>query len=414
MIMKLLFVSNLYPPHDMGGYEQICHEVAASLHGRGHAVSVLTSHGPVESDTNRPFRVMRRLYLQADNYHYHPLDFYIRRRRQERTNERELGRAIDEVTPDLVVIWGMWNLSRCVPYWTEQRMPGRTAYYISSYWPVDPDIHQEYWQLQANHWLTEVAKKPFRALALSQLRAEWYPPPLRFEHAMCCSHCVRDTLVQAGKLPASAGVLYHGVDPEPFLQPVAPEDSSQNGRLRLLYFGSLLPHKGVHTAVEAMALLDTRGLGNRVELTILGSGHPDYVSRLRSMVSSLNLEGRVRFAGKIGRNQLPSVIRQFDVFLFTSVWAEPMARTVMEAMMAGLLVIGTEVGGQLEVLTNGDNGLTFPAQDAGGLADHIAQVLESPALRLRLARAGQQMALERFTLWRMVDDIEGWLESLIQ
>jgi glycosyltransferase involved in cell wall biosynthesis len=90
-----------------------------------------------------------------------------------------------------------------------------------------------------------------------------------------------------------------------------------------------------------------------------------------------------------------------------------MARSVMEAMAAGLLVIGSEVGGQVEMLLNGQNALTFQAEDAIGLSNHIIRVLDDPALRLRLAQTGQQMVLERFTLKRMVDELEQWFQSIV-
>ena len=177
--------------------------------------------------------------------------------------------------------------------------------------------------------------------------------------------------------------------------------------------GSLLPHKGVHTAVEALGLLQQRGLGHRISFTILGGGHPDYEARLHRMVEELGIGDRVCFAGRVPRSAIPEWMSRFDAFLFTSTWAEPMARSVMEAMAAGLLVIGTEVGGQVEMLTNEENSLTFRAGDAEGLARQIERVLREPALASRLAHAGQRMVLERFSLRRMTEDIERWLESLL-
>jgi glycosyltransferase involved in cell wall biosynthesis len=85
----------------------------------------------------------------------------------------------------------------------------------------------------------------------------------------------------------------------------------------------------------------------------------------------------------------------------------------MEAMAAGLLVIGSEVGGQLEMLHNGRTGLTYQAGDAEGLADCIEHAASEPELRRRLAKSGQEMILERFTLTRMGDDVESWLKGII-
>ena len=89
-----------------------------------------------------------------------------------------------------------------------------------------------------------------------------------------------------------------------------------------------------------------------------------------------------------------------------------MARSVMEAMAAKLLVIGSEVGGQMEMLQNGVNSLTFSAGDAEGLARQIALALADPELRVRLAAAGQALVLSDFTLDRMVDRIEAWLGAV--
>jgi glycosyltransferase involved in cell wall biosynthesis len=114
----------------------------------------------------------------------------------------------------------------------------------------------------------------------------------------------------------------------------------------------------------------------------------------------------------VPRAEVPAWLSRNDVFLFTSIWAEPMARSVMEAMAAGLLVIGSEVGGQIEMMQHGQNALTYPAGDAAALANAIELAFNDPALRARLAHAGQQLVLERFTLQRMVADFEAWLDDL--
>ena len=410
--MRLLFLSSLYPPHEIGGYEQWCQEVAVRLRERGHRVQVLTSrHGLNGSRLSEP-DVTRTLHLQADVHHYQPADFFLKRARQEQWNERELRRTVDELNPNLTVIWGMWDLSHELPHHAEQWLPGRVAYYISSYWPNDLDIHRDYWRLPAQRTLTELVKKPLRSTALAQLDREGYPPQLRFEHAVCCSQYVRTTLVKAGKLPAHAGVLLGGIDPEPFLESRMRVGETTDGRLRLLFVGSLLPHKGIHTAIEALGLLRQRGLSERVSLTIVGSGHPDYEARLRKMVAELGIGDQVRFAGRVPRSEIPDWMPRFDVFLFTSIWAEPMARTVMEAMAAGLAIIGTEVGGQAEMLCPGQNALTFEAENASALAAQIETLIPNPELRASLARSGQDMVLKQFTLDRMVSDLEAWLTGI--
>ena len=418
--MRILFLSDFYPPHDIGGYEQWCHEVATALQARGHDLTVLTSrhglangHAPLPAEPpGHQVRVIRTLFLESDLNHYQPLAFLLRCARQERANVEQLHRTIDLVRPDVVLVWNMWNLSHFVPLHAERQLPGRVGYYVSNYWPTDVDAHTAYWTRPTRRAVMAPLKAPLRTTALARLRREGYPPRLEFRHAVCCSHYVRDRLVEAGKLPESAGVLLGGTDPAPFLAHSVLERERTPGEVRLLYFGRLIHDKGAHTALEALGLLAARGIADRVRLTVLGSGHPDYERSLERMCRDLGLESIVRFVRQVPRDEVPARLGEHDVFLFTSIWPEPMARSVMEAMAAGLLVIGTEVGGQTEMLHHGQNALTFGPEDAQALAGHIAAMMDEPAERRRLARAGQDLVLRHFTLDRMVRDIERFLVGM--
>jgi glycosyltransferase involved in cell wall biosynthesis len=217
--------------------------------------------------------------------------------------------------------------------------------------------------------------------------------------------------VGEGALPASAAVLLGGTDPRPFLERSALE-REDDGLVRLLYCGRLIHDKGVHTAIKALGRLRAEGSLDRLRLTVLGSGHPEYEERLRAMIGDLGLGGAVELVPQAPREEIPNWLGRADIFLFTSIWPEPMARSVMEAMAAGLLVIGSEVGGQTEMLRHGENALTFQAEDAATLAQRIRQAAGDRAQRRALALAGQRMVLEKFTLDRMTGDIEALLESV--
>ena len=109
---------------------------------------------------------------------------------------------------------------------------------------------------------------------------------------------------------------------------------------------------------------------------------------------------------------MPRVIEAHDVLVFPSIWPEPLARIIQEAMVCGLVVIGTTTGGTREILLDGVNGLTFEVENAQMLAEKIVQVIDDGGLRAKLARAARQTVVERFNLTRMVDEIEenfNWL-----
>jgi glycosyltransferase involved in cell wall biosynthesis len=417
--MNLLFLTNFYPPHEIGGYEQLCQELADALRLRRHRLTVLTSNYQRPADgaatalkqaaPNREEGVLRSLFLDAPLDHYQPLDFFRQRRKHQAWNQRQLQQCIERLQPDVVLVWGMWNLSLLLPALAETLLPGRVAYYLCSYWPADVDAHSAYWQLPANRRLTEWVKKPLRRLAQAQLRQDGCPPRLGFKHVRCVSHFVRQHLVEQGKIPAEAGVIYNGIEVDRFWHPTLRPPSP---RLRLLYSGRLIADKGVHTALEALLLLRQGGLLDRIQLTILGSGHPDYEARLQALVSEHQLQSCVNFVRFAPRQQVAQYLAEHDVFLFTSLWPEPLARSVMEAMAAGMLVIGTPVGGQAEMLHDGEDSLVYASNDAMQLARQIERALCEPELRLRLASAGQTQVQRTFTMLRMVDEMESFLDRV--
>ena len=89
--------------------------------------------------------------------------------------------------PDIVFIWGMWNLSRQIAFWAEQWMPGRVAYSLAGYWPMQPDVHEIYWQKKANHWWSKAILSPARGLALKEVANEREAYPLALQQVACVS-----------------------------------------------------------------------------------------------------------------------------------------------------------------------------------------------------------------------------------
>src|SRR3990172_1445951 len=111
--MRVLFISNFYPPHALGGQEQSCMEEVEELARRGHQTAVLTSmHGT----RNRPQTtngIYRRLYLEVDlGSGKNALTFFLTRKAREAHNLQTLESIIGEFEPDVIFVWGMWNLPK--------------------------------------------------------------------------------------------------------------------------------------------------------------------------------------------------------------------------------------------------------------------------------------------------------------
>lgn len=389
----------------------LCHEAATHLAARGHQVSVLTSTYGMAGALDEP-GVYRRLELESDIYYYRPREL-VRYWRNKRSNLLALKEVIAETAPDAVVIWGMWNMSRLVAAWTEMLAGSKVVYYLADVWPAEPSAHEAFWDSRERSLRGRMFKRVLRGPVRLVLQREWRPYRLRFEHVLASCQSTRDELLKAGLPIGHCKVIYEGIDPVPYHKAAEQRElGPSNGQLRVVFVGTLLAHKGAHTAIEAFGHLAESRPGTNMHLTVLGAGHPQYEARLHQLVKDWHLEDQVSFHRPIPRSQLPDFLVQFDVLVMPSVYKEPLARISQEAMAAGLVLVATLTGGTKEILVDGENGLAFQPEDALGLAAQLRRLAEEEDLRHRLAGAAQQTVAERFTISRMIDELESYLTKV--
>jgi glycosyltransferase involved in cell wall biosynthesis len=409
--MRILFISAFYPPHVVGGWEQLVQDINCELQQRGHITALLTSNygmdaGPLaETEPG----IERSLSLESDVVNYRVTDSFLQRNRRARRNAAITRSAIQRFRPDVIFVHVMWNLSWAVPWMAEQLLPQGVVYYIADGWPYAPDGHQVYWQGRARSKLRNLVKHTLAPLALRLVRRERRAYRLRFDRVLCVSQAMRRDLAERAGIPfEDMQVVYNGVELDDF----KPAEKPKNGGLRLLYAGSLTAHKGVVTAVEAMGQLAQAGKLDGMTLTLVGSGHPAYEHRLRRQVEAAGIAERVFFHERVERQEMPALLREYDALVFPSTWQEPLARVVQEAMAAGLVVVGTPTGGTPEILKDGETGLVFPAGDAASLAGRLEQLSRDEGLRCRLAANARQVVEERFGFERMADEIEAYFGEM--
>jgi len=407
--MKILFVSNLYPPNHLGGWEMLCHEVATEMQARGHHVTILTSTfgQPVPDEPD----VIRRLRLETDIYYYRPQQV-LRFWSDTRANRQVVDEAFAAIKPDIVVIWGLWNVSRQVAIWAEEHAGSKVVYYLAGTWPIEPSAHEAYWDGPANSVGGKIFKRILHAPIRAALRTEWRPYRLRYEHAIVCSKALRDDIVRGGVPIQNAQIIYHGIDADLYRLAAQKRTPDSTGALRVVFVGSVLPQKGVHTAVEALGLLANDPKSTPMTLHILGKGHPEYEQRLRAMVQQYRIEDRVTFHAPIPRSELADFLARFDALVLPSTWEEPQARISQEAMASGLVLVGTLTGGTKEILIDEQNGLAFEKEDAQGLARQLQRLAIDPELRAKLTHAAWQTVSEGFTISHMIDQMESYLADV--
>ena len=153
-------------------------------------------------------------------------------------------------------------------------------------------------------------------------------------------------------------------------------------------FSRIEPAKGQHELVEALIALDREGLA--LGAVIAGPVmNADYAERLRARVRESGLEKRIRFPGALADAR--PAMSCCDVVAMPSL-NETLGLVIVEAMLRGVPVVATAAGGVLEVITDGETGLTYPVGDTAALADNLARLARDEEFRFGLARAGRSFA----------------------
>jgi glycosyltransferase involved in cell wall biosynthesis len=412
--MRVLFLTNFYQTHGSGGEEQSCQQVVEGLKQRGHTTLVLTSmvgtnNVPVEAEG-----IYRSLYLEMDLVPlWHSINFFTKRKAREKHNLQIFECVLQQFDPDIIFIWGMWNLPNSLPAFAEATYPHKVVYRFATYWPTLPSQHEFYWRAPGRNWYSRFLKQVLGHIALAMLTKQAKQAPLTFRHAICVSTAVRDVLVEAGVPVSHARVIRTGLDLKHYSNSGEQHQSHhEDQNLNLLYAGRIYPEKGIDTVIQAMSkLLPSQG-GRQIMLSLAGSGSVEYENYLRQLVNQAGLTDYVSFLGWVQPEEMPGLLRKFDVLLLPSIWPEPFSRVVLEGMISGLVVVATRTGGTPEIIVDRENGLLFTPNDPEDLAKKIAHLMDDPESLKQIGYAGRQTILERFTMTKMMDEIESYLQDV--
>ena len=146
----------------------------------------------------------------------------------------------------------------------------------------------------------------------------------------------------------------------------------------LAFAGRVTKQKALAVALAALRQVDD------VSLLVAGDG-PD-LPDVRKRVTELDLDGRVRFLGALGRDDVLMLFRAADASLLTSSW-ENFPHTVVEALAVGTPVIASAVGGVPELVRDDVNGLLVPVRDVDAVTAAIRRLVGEAGTRERLAAA---------------------------
>ncbi len=220
------------------------------------------------------------------------------------------------------------------------------------------------------------------------------------------SRAVKDVLVDYGVESERIAVVYSGSDPSRYRSDLdgsavreelgIPRDVPLVGKIANFYHG----WKGHDTFLAAARAVAAEMPDARFVLV----GHKTDTEKMRAMVEDAGLTDRVSLAGY--RTDVPFVIAALDVSVNSPRSGEGLSGAVRESLACGCPVVATDVGGNRELVRNGETGLLVPPEDPGALARAILDLLRDRLLAERLAGAGARFVRENLTPQRMIDETE--------
>ena len=173
-------------------------------------------------------------------------------------------------------------------------------------------------------------------------------------------------------------------------------------RPRILFVGSLVREKGVGEAILAFHWLALRWPA--LELHVVGAGEGAYVASLRELAAGGPGASRIAFRGFLAPEAIATEHAEATMVVAPTYY-DTSPNVVAEAMVAGVPVIASDVGGLPYMLESGDAGLLVPARDPVALAGAIERNLTHPANCLAAATRGQWLARSRYSAETFVTSV---------
>jgi glycosyltransferase involved in cell wall biosynthesis len=378
---RILLVTNLFPPEELGGYGRMMWEFAHGLVERGHDVRILCGSAaylkkaPGDDEKALEARVTRGLRLQGEwkDGVTRALGGPAQLAAIAQGNAERVVRTAREMGAELVLVGNLDFLG--VDFLRALLHAGLPVLHALA-------------NARPGYEVAEAPRDP----------RYWVAP---------CSHWNGRAFLQAGYAAGRVETLYPGARIDRFYRFFLPDAQ----KLRIAYASLVMPYKGAHILIQALARLHRAGLDFRAEIAG-DSTDPAFLETLRSYIAEVGMQEKVTFPGFLGREALNALFARSNVLVFPSQFPEPFGISQVEAMASGLVVVSSGTGGAAEIVRHGQDGLLFPAADPKALAERLASLATQPELFRSLQTNGQRRATE-FSVDRAVLKIEQLADAML-
>ncbi len=310
---------------------------------------------------------------------------------------------------DLGMYWRLWKILRQLrPDIVHSRnLAALETQVLGIFMPGVKRVHGEHgrdiYDLDGSNWKYRLLRRALRPLihhyiAVSRDLADWLAGPIAVKNN-------------------NISQIYNGVDHSLFRPgqanrlDILPAGFLPSGEPIILgTVGRLAAVKNQSTLLRSLALLlrTCPQWRDRIRLIMVGDG--PLRDQLSQQVRELGLDEIVWMPGD--RDDIPVLLQAMDLFVLPSL-AEGISNTVLEAMATGLPVVATEVGGNPEIVKEGETGYLVPAKNAQALCSALQTLIESPETRSSMGQFALARIQANFDWSRTVADYLGVYDELL-
>lgn len=176
----------------------------------------------------------------------------------------------------------------------------------------------------------------------------------------------------------------------------------------ILYVGRLVYEKGIQHLIAAMPKI----LSNYHDAKLVIAGKGGMIDELKAETSSLGLDNKVYFTGYMDSKKVQKMYKCADVAVFPSTY-EPFGIVALEAMLAGVPTVVSDVGGLDEIVTHGVDGMKSYAGNSNSIADSVTALLYDHQLATNISKKARQKVKEQFNWEKIAQDTHFTYEKAI-
>ena len=176
----------------------------------------------------------------------------------------------------------------------------------------------------------------------------------------------------------------------------------------ILYVGRLVYEKGIQHLIAAMPKI----LNGYHDAKLIIAGKGGMLDELRAEADSLGLSNKVYFTGYLNAKQVQKIYKCADVAVFPSTY-EPFGIVALEAMLAGVPTVVSDVGGLNEIVDHGSNGMKSYAGNPNSIADSVLNLLYDRQLAANVAKRAKQKVKDEFNWTKIAQDTHFIYEKAI-